>query len=425
MFAFCACGLAFAQKQMSQNQLAEKLEELKESGVYSEAQIDDIEQIISSANQNIINVVPGENAQADLDKVVEDALADIANVPSNSVVAGDIRPDGSSASGEGQADYGEGHDPDEIWGVVTNDSSIPGGIKLVIEKTDGSALSAIESASQSGGLVSAEGSSLSAEDMQRAVADKDIKTTLDVYLLMSDGSKVTEFEGMYKIKLLLPADMRGMSGLQVVYVADDGSEAKAENSVADLSEIVESAKTAAELQQGREEAKAEYDEIFEAVNGSAPTAEQVKEAYDAIDGAADKAGVESALEGALSDIYNDFMDGVGADDGVTVDEADRLMTDDEAKAVVEEGVRYADRTKTGIINVDTLGKLFADGEKVTLEEIKRRMPSYDKKVTFVKVLARGELGRVLVVEADDFSLEAVKMIALEGGRVIKTRRRQQ
>ena len=135
--------------------------------------------------------------------------------------------------------------------------------------------------------------------------------------------------------------------------------------------------------------------------------------------------MESALEGALSDIYNDFMDGVGADDGVTVDEADRLMTDDEAKAVVEEGVRYADRTKTGIINVDTLGKLFADGEKVTLEEIKRRMPSYDKKVTFVKVLARGELGRVLVVEADDFSLEAVKMIALEGGRVIKTRRRQQ
>ena len=403
MFAFCACGLAFAQKQMSQNQLAEKLEELKESGVYSEAQIDDIEQIISSANQDIVNVVPGENAQADLDKVVEDALADIANVPSNSVVAGDIRPDGSSASGEGHADYGEGHDPDEIWGVVTNDSSIPGGIKLVIEKTDGSALSAIESASQSGGLVSAEGSSLSAEDMQRAVADKDIKTTLDVYLLMSDGSKVTEFEGMYKIKLLLPADMRGMSGLQVVYVADDGSEAKAENSVADLSEIVESAKTAAELQQ----------------------AEQAKEAYDAIDGVADKAGVESALEGALSDIYNDFMGGVGADDGVTVDEADRLMTDDEAKAVVEEGVRYADRTKTGIINVDTLGKLFADGEKVTLEEIKRRMPSYDKKVTFVKVLARGELGRVLVVEADDFSLEAVKMIALEGGRVIKTRRRQQ
>ncbi len=212
MFAFCACGLAFAQKQMSQNKLAEKLEELKESGVYSEAQIDDIEQIISSANQDIVNVVPGENAQADLDKVVEDALADIANVPSNSVVAGDIRPDGSSPSGEGQADYGEGHDPDEIWGVVTNDSSIPGGIKLVIEKTDGSALSAIESASQSGGLVSAEGSSLSAEDMQRGVADKDIKTTLDVYLLMSDSSKVTEFEGMYKIKLLLPADMRGMSG---------------------------------------------------------------------------------------------------------------------------------------------------------------------------------------------------------------------
>ncbi len=36
----------------------------------------------------------------------------------------------------------------------------------------------------------------------------------------------------------------------------------------------------------------------------------------------------------------------------------------------------------------------------------------------MKVLAKGSLNKPLIVEADDFSLEAVKMIALTGGRVI-------
>ena len=80
----------------------------------------------------------------------------------------------------------------------------------------------------------------------------------------------------------------------------------------------------------------------------------------------------------------------------------------------------ADKTKTGIVNVDTLSELFVEGEKVTLEELKKRFPYLSKKVTYIKVLARGRLDKPLIVEADEFSLEAVKMIVLEGGKVIRT-----
>lgn len=105
---------------------------------------------------------------------------------------------------------------------------------------------------------------------------------------------------------------------------------------------------------------------------------------------------------------------------VTVSEANARMTDEEAEAAVEEGVRFADKTKTGIVNVDTLSELFSEGEKVTLEELKKRFPYLSKKVTYIKVLARGRLDKPLIVEADEFSLEAVKMIVLEGGKVIRT-----
>ena len=108
---------------------------------------------------------------------------------------------------------------------------------------------------------------------------------------------------------------------------------------------------------------------------------------------------------------------------VAAEEVASLMTDDEAQQSIEESARVADRTKTGIVNVDTLSKNFAAGDKVTLEQVKKRVPGFNKKVTYVKVLARGIIDKPLTVEADDFSLDAVKMIVLTGGAVIRTKKR--
>ncbi|MFR7881462.1 MAG: uL15 family ribosomal protein [Christensenellales bacterium] len=42
----------------------------------------------------------------------------------------------------------------------------------------------------------------------------------------------------------------------------------------------------------------------------------------------------------------------------------------------------------------------------------------DKNVCFVKVLARGIIDKPLIVKAQDFSLDAAKMIQLTGGKVV-------
>lgn len=127
------------------------------------------------------------------------------------------------------------------------------------------------------------------------------------------------------------------------------------------------------------------------------------------------------------EVFDEEEEEIGEDteedtEGVNISEADWILTDDEASSAIEEGTRRADKTKTAIVNVDTLGKVFSAGERVTLEEIKKRVPYIDKRATYIKVLARGELDKQLTVEADDFSLQAVKMIILTGGKAIRTKR---
>ncbi|MCH5159354.1 MAG: uL15 family ribosomal protein [Clostridiales bacterium] len=129
-------------------------------------------------------------------------------------------------------------------------------------------------------------------------------------------------------------------------------------------------------------------------------------------------------------IYSKAVDGEEGEyahyepvEAITAEEVTGLMTDEEAEESVEESSRIADKTKTGIVNVDVLSKVFEAGEKVTLDEIKKRVVGFNKKITYVKVLARGVVDKPLIVEADDYSLDAVKMILLTGGTVIRTRKK--
>lgn len=105
---------------------------------------------------------------------------------------------------------------------------------------------------------------------------------------------------------------------------------------------------------------------------------------------------------------------------INVAEVAEMMNDEEAEASVGYSDRFSDKTKTAVVNVDTLGEYFNDGERVTVADMCERIPYLSKKTTYVKVLARGSLNKSLEVEADDFSLDAVKMIVLAGGKVYRT-----
>ncbi|MDE6200330.1 MAG: uL15 family ribosomal protein [Clostridiales bacterium] len=104
---------------------------------------------------------------------------------------------------------------------------------------------------------------------------------------------------------------------------------------------------------------------------------------------------------------------------VAATDVDSIMSDEVAESLIEKSVGTIDKTKQGIVNIDTLSQYFESGEMVTLDEIKKRVKGFNQRTTYIKVLARGTLSKALTVEADNFSIQAVKMIVLTGGKAIK------
>lgn len=143
-------------------------------------------------------------------------------------------------------------------------------------------------------------------------------------------------------------------------------------------------------------------------------------------------GAEEGLIELSEDKYNEITAEEGLTEvaaveeepvSISVAEAEEQMADEEVEAFVHESERYSDKTKKDIVNIDALGKYFNAGETVTVEEIRKRVPSVNGKATYIKVLARGTLDKPLNVEADDFSPTAIKMIVLTGGTVSRTKSR--
>lgn len=108
--------------------------------------------------------------------------------------------------------------------------------------------------------------------------------------------------------------------------------------------------------------------------------------------------------------------------------ADDLITDSLAKDLLTKnyGTVETDGTKKRIINVDTLSENFSSGDTVDVNILKSKsLIPYD--TAYIKVLARGIIDKPLKVYANDFSLSAIKMIALTGGeaiRVISVKRKE-
>ncbi len=104
---------------------------------------------------------------------------------------------------------------------------------------------------------------------------------------------------------------------------------------------------------------------------------------------------------------------------VTVEAADALMTDAVAAKVLETmELPDAREGKMDIVNIDALNEQYAAGDTVTLDNLKEKGMISDK-AERVKVLASGHLNKALTVEADAFSLQAIKMIVLTGGHAVK------
>ena len=104
---------------------------------------------------------------------------------------------------------------------------------------------------------------------------------------------------------------------------------------------------------------------------------------------------------------------------VSAVEVKEIISDETASILIEKEFDEEKifGNKKGIINIDIISRNFKAGDIVTVNTLKDKK-LIDKNICFVKVLARGVIDKPLVVKAQDFSLDAVKMIQLTGGKVV-------
>lgn len=105
---------------------------------------------------------------------------------------------------------------------------------------------------------------------------------------------------------------------------------------------------------------------------------------------------------------------------ISIGEADTAVSDDVAVTFIEmkEGENVGG--KKAIVNLDTISANFEAGDVVTVDKLKEKklVPA---NAGFVKVLARGSIDKPLTVEANDYSLAAVKMLVLTGGKAVQVK----
>lgn len=116
---------------------------------------------------------------------------------------------------------------------------------------------------------------------------------------------------------------------------------------------------------------------------------------------------------------------------VSAVEVSSMMSDIDAleivnKSVVDTKIKESTETeyvapvksvKKGIVNIDILSKHFENGDLIDIKALADKK-LIEQNVTVLKVLARGILNKRFTVKANDFSLDAVKMITLMGGKII-------
>jgi ribosomal protein L15/predicted transport protein len=106
---------------------------------------------------------------------------------------------------------------------------------------------------------------------------------------------------------------------------------------------------------------------------------------------------------------------------INVTDAKEALTDEQALSLIEtidvEENKSAGTKKT-IVNIGTLSRFYEPHEVVDLSSLKTKK-IVSKDTGYVKILASGVLDKPLNVVANSYSIDAVKMILLTGGKVTK------
>ena len=140
--------------------------------------------------------------------------------------------------------------------------------------------------------------------------------------------------------------------------------------------------------------------------------------------AAEEVQVEPEAQEVPVVVEEPVVQEVAADVAPLVDTAvaESRMTDTQARdsLEVERVVVRRRGNKRCMVNIDVISRAFAAGSVVDIDSLIAKKLVHPA-CGYLKVCARGALDKPLTVKANDFSLIAVKMIVLTGGKAVRTK----
>ncbi|MCM1306777.1 MAG: uL15 family ribosomal protein [Firmicutes bacterium] len=101
-----------------------------------------------------------------------------------------------------------------------------------------------------------------------------------------------------------------------------------------------------------------------------------------------------------------------------VHDCDVLDDETAEKCIETKNVDFIDDSVIETVKLDDIDANFQDGNRVTLEKL-RKLGLVSDNCTGFTVTADKRLTKPLIIVANDFTLTAVKLIALTGGRAIR------
>ena len=175
----------------------------KLSDKYSADQIAQLESKLAAAIVSLNNLDHGAGKTiADIEAIKAASLADFATVNVSVVFAGD----------KDATDYAANFNTaDGLWGSITNKNGMNSALALNIKKVDGAK-------ELKGKKISVAAGDVTDATAKEAVDGKKILYTFEVAL---SGAEVAADNGIYTVKVLLPADVREATGLYVVSESGD------------------------------------------------------------------------------------------------------------------------------------------------------------------------------------------------------------
>lgn len=157
---------------------------------------------------------------------------------------------------------------------------------------------------------------------------------------------------------------------------------------------------------------------------SPPVPQELHAEVEVIPTEEEKPTVFMPVPAAVSDVV-DFVD--EARDGICIrsfvraEDVNHMMSGEQANALTAVVFRpKKNGDNRAVVYLDTLSDTFSPYSFVNLS-ILRKQGIVGQETTHIIIHARGVLRKPLMVEADEFSTEAVKMLSLTGGRAILIR----